>query len=553
MACINKKKAIFYPLILAVAVLIGVVLGMNLGSNSYQPIINVGRATPQTKLGAILSLIDAKYVEDIMIDSITEEFIPQILAKLDPHSVYMPAATAKSSSESLEGQFDGVGIMFNMATDTIVVQNVISGGPSEKVGIIPGDRIISINDTIVAGKQIDQQLILKMLRGKRKTTVKLGVERQGADKMLSLAVVRDKILVKSVNASLMIDPNIGYIKLLQFSRNSHKEFVEAVNKLKAEGMEHLIFDLTANGGGFLDQAVLIANEFLPEGALIVYTEGRKVKREKTFADGSGSLVGLDVTLLIDEGSASSSEIVAGALQDNDIGTIIGRRSFGKGLVQQQIPFTDGSVVNLTIARYHTPSGRCIQRSYENGIDYAADLATRFEHQELFSADSIKLVDSLKYYTQGGRVVYGGGGIMPDIFVGLDTTRLGDFVAKGLANNLLLNYTLRYTDTHRKELKSLTSLDKAKEYFSKEGNAIYDGYIKYCANSGVVGLPQGVTEELFVRACLYGYIARNSPMEDNGFYLFMYPIYDTVKAAFGHIKDGKPAATAQPAAAEPTTK
>lgn len=408
----NSRRTIIFPILLAVAMILGIAIGLSITRKIEQGDIELSRlltpSFPTTKLGTILSLIDSKYVDTVPIDSITEEFIPQILSKLDPHSIYMPAKEAKESMESLAGEFDGIGVVFNMATDTVIIQNVVSGGPSEKVGIMSGDRIITINDSIVAGKNINQNDIVKMLKGVGGTTVRLGIERAGAQSLLPFEVVRGKIPVQSIDAAFMIQPGIGYIKLLQFSRNSHEEFVNAVMQLKEQGMEHLIFDLTANSGGFLDQAILIANEFLPQNALIVYTEGRATRTAQTYADGTGRLIGQDMVLLIDEGSASSSEIVAGAFQDNDIGLIIGRRSFGKGLVQQQIPFNDGSLMNLTIARYHTPTGRSIQRPYNDPEAYNNDLLNRLLHSELISADSIKLSDSLKYVTPKGKIVYGGG-------------------------------------------------------------------------------------------------------------------------------------------------
>ncbi len=336
----------------------------------------------------------------------------------------------------------------------------------------------------------------------------------------------------------MVDDSIGYIKLLQFSRSSHDEFVGAVKELKAKGMKSLIFDLSANTGGFLDQAILIANEFLPAGAVIVYTEGRAVRREQTVADGGGILIGTDVALLIDEVSASSSEIVAGALQDNDIGTIIGRRSYGKGLVQQQIKFEDGSALNLTIARYHTPTGRCIQRPYNDGESYDDDIIERYMRNELFSSDSIPHNDSLKYVTPKGKIVYGGGGIIPDIFVPMDTTRLSETMRKISLNNLLFSYTLRYSDSHRKELSEIKTLQQAQEFADRNGNDIYRDFIAYVRSKGIKTKIDSVTEELLIRCLLNGYILRNTPLDDNGYYYMVYPVYDLVIEAINHIKSDK---------------
>lgn len=535
------KNRIAVPLMLAIAVVLGIGIGMFLGErgrNGGSTINITGSSKPHDKIGTILSLIDSRYVDSINVDTLTEEFIPQILSKLDPHSIYMPPATAKESNESLEGQFDGIGVVFNMATDTIIIQNIVAGGPSEKVGIIAGDRIITIGDSLVAGRSIPQNDVVKMLRGPRGTKVKLGVERQGADGLIDFEVTRDKINVKSLSAAFMVDDSIGYIKLLQFSRSSHDEFVGAVKELKAKGMKSLIFDLSANTGGFLDQAILIANEFLPAGAVIVYTEGRAVRREQTVADGGGILIGTDVALLIDEVSASSSEIVAGALQDNDIGTIIGRRSYGKGLVQQQIKFEDGSALNLTIARYHTPTGRCIQRPYNDGENYDDDIIERYMRNELFSSDSIPHNDSLKYVTPKDKIVYGGGGIIPDIFVPMDTTRLSETMRKISLNNLLFSYTLRYSDSHRKELSEIKTLQQAQEFADRNGNDIYRDFIAYVRSKGIKTKIDSVTEELLIRCLLNGYILRNTPLDDNGYYYMVYPVYDLVIEAINHIKSDK---------------
>jgi len=532
------KNRIAVPLMLAIAVVLGIGIGMFLGERGRHggTTINItGGVKPHDKISTILSLIDSRYVDSVNVDTLTEEFIPQILSKLDPHSIYMPPATAKEAGESLEGQFDGIGVVFNMATDTVIIQNIVAGGPSEKVGIIAGDRIITVGDSIVAGRNIPQTDIMKMLRGPRGTKVRLGVERQGADRLIDFEVTRDKINVKSLSASFMVDDSIGYIKLLQFSRTSHEEFVGAVKELKAQGMTSLIFDLSANTGGFLDQAILIANEFLPAGSVIVYTEGRAVRREQTVADGGGILVGTDVALLIDEASASSSEIVAGALQDNDIGTIIGRRSYGKGLVQQQIKFDDGSALNLTIARYYTPTGRCIQRPYSDGDRYDADIIERYMHNELFSRDSIPHNDSLRYVTPKGKVVYGGGGIIPDLFVAMDTTRLSETMQKISLNNLLFSYTLRYSDNHRQELAQIKTLQQAQEFADRNGNDIYRDFIAYARGKGVTGKIDSVTEELLIRCLLNGYILRNTPLEDNGYYYMVYPVYDLVITAIDHLK------------------
>ncbi|MEG2759558.1 MAG: S41 family peptidase, partial [Rikenellaceae bacterium] len=380
-----------------------------------------------TTLGEVMAIVDGNYVDSVNFDTLSEKMIPLLLKELDPHSSFIPAREVLASQESLRGDFDGIGVMFNMLTDTVIIQDVIPGGPSSKVGIISGDRIIKINDTIVAGKKINSNLIVGKLKGKGGTAVKVGIKRKGVKELIDINIVRGKVEIKSVDASFMITPQIGYVKLLRFSLTTHQELKDAIKALKAKGMKSLILDLQSNGGGYLDQAILIANEFLPKGKMIVYTEGRGKRLTEQYADGTGEFIGDDITILINEVSASASEIVSGALQDNDIGTIVGRRSFGKGLVQQQIDLSDGSLLLLTIARYHTPTGRCIQRPYDKGEEeYYGDIENRYLHGEMVTKDSIKQNHSLRYTTPKGKVVYGGGGIMPDIFVPADTSRYSQF-------------------------------------------------------------------------------------------------------------------------------
>ena len=358
------------PLLLVVAVFVvglrvGAVRGRRVARTQLREIVSE-LSMPTNKLTYTLSLIEKSYVDSLSLDSIIEHVMPHVVEKLDPHSAYIPAEEMQEVNEPLEGEFDGIGVVFNMATDTVIVLNVIPKGPSDKAGIRAGDRIIRINDSIVAGRKVPQNSIVKQLRGKRGTSVRLGIERQNISDLVDITVVRDAIPLHSIEASFMLTPKIGYIKLSQFARTSYAEMRKALKELRAEGMEQLVFDLRSNTGGYLDQAIAIANEFLPAGALIVYTEDRARNQVKEFSDGKGGSVDLDVAVLIDEASASSSEILAGALQDNDRGTIVGRRSFGKGLVQRQVPFSDGSALRITVARYFTPTGRSIQKPYTNG-------------------------------------------------------------------------------------------------------------------------------------------------------------------------------------------
>ncbi|MBQ3260325.1 MAG: S41 family peptidase, partial [Alistipes sp.] len=416
---------VLLPLVtLLLAYVVGVWVGIDRGRRSIHTQLRelMGEMNqPSNKLTQTLSLIENSYVDSLSLDPIIEHVMPHIIEKLDPHSAYIPASEMQEMNEPLEGEFDGIGVVFNMATDTVIVLNVIPKGPSDKAGVRAGDRIIRINDSIVAGRKVPQGDVVKQLRGKRGTRVRLGIERQGIGDLVDITVTRDAIPLHSIEASFMMTPKIGYIRLSQFARTSYAELKKALGELRGEGMEQLIFDLRGNTGGYLDQAIDIANEFLPKGALIVYTEDRNRNQVKEFSDGKGGSTDLDVAVLIDEASASSSEILAGALQDNDRGVVVGRRSFGKGLVQRQVPFADGSALRITVARYFTPTGRSIQKPYTNGEgeEYESDIYKRYLNNEFFSADSIHFADSLRFVTPKGKVVYGGGGIMPDVFVPLD--------------------------------------------------------------------------------------------------------------------------------------
>ena len=487
---------------------------------------------PHNKLTYTLSLIEKRYVDSLSLDSIIEHVMPHVIKELDPHSAYIPASEMQAVNEPLEGEFDGIGIVFNMATDTVIVLNVIPKGPSDKAGVRAGDRIIRINDSIVAGKKIPQNNIVKQLRGKRGTTVRLGIERQGIGDLVDISVTRDAIPLHSIEASFMMTSRIGYIKLSQFARTSYAELKKALKELRAEGMEQLVFDLRGNTGGYLDQAIEIANEFLPAGALIVYTEDRARHQLKEFCDGSGGSTDLDVVVLIDEVSASSSEILAGALQDNDRGTIVGRRSFGKGLVQSQIPFTDGSALRITVARYFTPTGRSIQKPYTNGggEEYESDLYNRYLNNEFFSADSIHFADSLKFVTPKGKVVYGGGGIMPDEFVPLDTMDMTKYYVEVSGRNILYRYTIEYADRHRAELDKLTTLAELRAFLDADKTLLSD-FVRYAERHGVKPVQRDIaTSRKIMEAQLRAYISRNTALESNGFYDNIHKIDKTVQRA-----------------------
>lgn len=417
--------------------------------------LNFGYNSPMRKMVLAEMAITNLYVDSVDEKKLAEDGIRGMIEQLDPHSSYSTAKETKEMNEPLQGSFEGIGVQFNMVKDTLLVIQPVVNGPSERVGILAGDRIVSVNDTAIAGVKMSKEDIMKRLRGAKGSKVRLGVVRRGIAGILQFTVVRDKIPVKTLDAAYMIRPHVGYIRIGSFGVTTYNEFMKAVETLKASGMKDLILDLQENGGGYLMAAVQIANEFLHNSDLIVYTQGRKVPRQDYCADGSGRLLDGKVFVLINEYTASAAEIVTGAIQDQDRGIVVGRRSFGKGLVQRPIDLPDGSMIRLTIAHYFTPSGRCIQKPYKKGdaIDYAMDIEKRFEHGEFYSADSIHFADSLKYYTlRKHRVVYGGGGIMPDVFVPLDTTQYTKFLRQMAARSYIINANLKYIDVNRKQLK-----------------------------------------------------------------------------------------------------
>ena len=417
--------------------------------------VNHNDESPLRKLQFAEVAISNLYVDKVDEEKLVENAIRGMLDKLDPHSSYLTPKEVEQSNEPLNGNFEGIGVQFNMIEDTLLVIQPVTNGPSEKVGIIAGDRIVSVNDTAIAGVKMSKEEIMKRLRGPKGTKVRLGIVRQGIKDLLKFTVVRDKIPVKSVDATYMIRPGIGYIRIGSFGATTDDEFVESLSRLQQQGMEHLILDLQENGGGYLKAAVDIANEFLGKGDLIVYTEGRKVPRTEYKADGKGVFLNGKIVVLVDGYTASAAEIVTGAIQDQDRGIVVGRRTFGKGLVQRPIDLPDGSMIRLTIAHYYTPSGRCIQKPYEKGKgrDYAMDVYNRLKSGELMSADSVHFADSLKYYTlRNHRAVYGGGGIMPDEFVPLDTTKYTRYHRELSAKGMVINGNLRYVDQHRKILQ-----------------------------------------------------------------------------------------------------
>ncbi|MBR1400274.1 MAG: S41 family peptidase [Prevotella sp.] len=429
---------------------------LSLVTLSAQFRLNLGGDSPMRKLQIAEMAINNLYVDTVDETKLVEDAIRGMLEKLDPHSSYATPKEVKALNEPLQGNFDGIGVQFNMIEDTLLVIQPVVKGPSEKVGILAGDRIISVNDTAIAGVKMSREDIMKRLRGPRGTKVKLGIVRRNVPDVMYFVVTRDKIPVKSINAVYMIRPKVGFIRIDNFGATTYNEFMTALKTLQAQGMESLILDLQENGGGYLQAAVQIANEFLQKNDLIVYTEGRKTQRSEYRAEGNGRMLAGKVVVLVNEFTASAAEIVSGAIQDQDRGQIVGRRSFGKGLVQRPIDLPDGSMIRLTIAHYYTPSGRCIQKPYKKGDlkEYEQDFENRLKHGELTNPDSIHFADSLKYQTlRKQRTVYGGGGIMPDHFVPLDTMQYTRFHRQLAAKNIIVNSSLRYIDDHRAQLKA----------------------------------------------------------------------------------------------------
>ncbi|WP_235328785.1 S41 family peptidase [Bacteroides caecigallinarum] len=463
----NKYKR-FMPILLAVGIVIGIAIGVfysNIYSSNRLGVIKGS----SNKINALLRIVNDSYVDTMNMEDMVEKTMPLILSELDPHSSYIPAKNLEEVNSELKGHFSGIGIQFTIKDDTIHVNSVIPGGPSEKVGLMAGDRIIEVDDSAFVGKKVTNSEAMKRLKGEKGSEVKLGIFRPGEPETLHFTIIRGDIPVKSVDAAYMIDGKWGFVKVNKFGETTYPELLFALAKLNQENMQGLIVDLRGNTGGYMAAAIQMVNEFLPANKLIVYTEGRKFPRENYTSNGTGSSQSLPIVVLVDEGSASASEIFAGAIQDNDRGTIIGRRSFGKGLVQQPIEFNDGSAIRLTIARYHTPSGRCIQKPYEKGkgAEYEMDLLTRYEHGEFFSADSIKQNENEVYYTGLGRKVYGGGGIMPDIFVPHDTLGMTSYFRMAANRGLIIRYTFDYTDQNRNKLMEYKTEEEMSNYLKTQ--------------------------------------------------------------------------------------
>ncbi len=465
---------------LAITLVLGILIGVILPHRS-DPSQLAGIRPRNDKLSTIMNIIERNYVDSVNRDDLVEAAIPAVLKKLDPHSVYIPAKDLVRANESLQGNFEGIGISFNMITDTILVISTIPGGPSEKIGLLAGDKILYVNDSLVAGKGINDEDVMGMLKGPKGTTVKVKILRKGYNDFLSFNIVRDKIPIYSVDVAYMINDQTGYIKINNFAITTFDEFMKGLKELRDRGMTKLIVDLRGNAGGIMEDAVQIANQFLKQGQLIVYTMGRNQPRNEARATGKGEFESGDLVVLIDEWSASASEILAGAVQDNDRGTIIGRRSFGKGLVQEPIPFADGSGMRLTIARYYTPTGRSIQKPYSEGFaDYFDDLNSRFNRGEFEVSDSIHFSESMKFITPGGKTVYGGGGIMPDKFVPVDTSEISPYFLS--VRPYIYQFALKYTENNRDVLKKYSEADELEKYLDKQG--LLDQFSRFLASGNI---------------------------------------------------------------------
>ena len=472
----KKYQVTIYILVALIGVLVGIYISK--GEKIERVLYNTN------KVDELMYLVHDNYVDSLSMEDIIEQTMPKILTELDPHSTYIPAKDLEATNADLKSSFSGIGIRFIIQDDTIHVNEVIRKGPSEKVGMMPGDRIVMINDTLFVGKICTNDEAMKRLKGPKGTEVKLGIKRYGEKELIDFYITRDDIPLQSIEAAYLIDNKWGYVQVERFAENTFAEFMLALAKFQFRGCQGVIIDLRGNGGGWMGIALQMANEFLRKGDMIVYTEGEHHPKVVEYANGTGNFMEMPLVVLTDETSASASEIIAGTIQDNDRGTIIGRRTFGKGLVQQPYQFTDGSAVRLTVARYYTPSGRCIQKPYDKGDDkeYEMDIVKRYERGEFFSQDSIHQNDSLVYKTRLGRTVYGGGGIMPDIFVSSDTTDVTSYFNQAVSRRLIAQYCLRYSDAHRKELSLFTTWDAMLEYLKTQ--PMLDEFVAFAEKKGL---------------------------------------------------------------------
>lgn len=530
----HSKRAMLLPLVAAISLAGGIWLGMGMEGVPQKEIVKetVYQVKPSDKLDTIFNFIERDYVDPVDIDGLKERVIPELLHWLDPHSAYMPPKEFERVEENMQGAFEGIGVRFRIERDTVVVVETIQGGPSERVGIRAGDRIITVDEVGFTGDTMTNETVMKNLRGKKGSKVELGILRRGLGQPLSFLVIRDKIPLYCIDASIMLDDGIGYIKLSRFSNTAYNEYMEAFDRLRGKGMETLILDLRGNVGGYLRQAVAIADEFLDADKMIVYTQGRSRDKREFRSTNIGSFEQGKLIILIDENSASASEIVAGAVQDNDRGLIMGRRSFGKGLVQEQIQLSDGSAVRITVSRYYTPTGRSIQRPYDKGFEaYQEDFYERYHSGELLSRDSIHTPDSLEFTTPKGRKVYGGGGIIPDLFVPADTGRYTDYINRAFRRGLFFQFTFHYADMNRNSLAQYKEYASLSEYLA--GQDLIGEFVRFnekhklkCENPG-----EEKSEE--VNLLLRAHIIRNM-LGDNAFYREYSEIDKTLQEALGAI-------------------
>jgi carboxyl-terminal processing protease len=527
----NIKFSVYIPVLLALALVLGILIGNKMTRNAGN---NVPATSNVNKFDAIVNLIQNAYVDSISTDSLIEKTIPQLLKNLDPHTTYIPAKEMVGVEEEMRGNFGGIGVQFSIQNDTVMVVDVISGGPSSKLGIMPGDRIITVNDTTLVIKGLKNEKVLSKLRGEKGTKVNVGIKRKGFKDPIAFSITRGDIPIYSVDVNYMIDATTGYIKVSRFGEQTYEEFMEGMKALDQQGMKNVIVDLRGNPGGYLNAVIKMVNEFLDKGELIVYTQGNSQPRKTFQADSKGTYRDKGITVLVDDFSASASEIFSGAIQDNDRGWIIGRRSFGKGLVQEQIPFNDGSAVRLTVARYYTPSGRCIQKPYNKGNDeYYKDIMERAIHGEFQKVDSIKYSDTVKYKTLSGRIVHGGGGIMPDYFVPADTTGYSEYYSKVTQKGLVYQFALDYADSNRKELSTFKTSTDFETYFRKVN--VLNLFVAFAEKKGVK--PNNANLKIsskIIENQVKAYIARNI-IGEKGFYPIIQNIDKTLLEAIEKTK------------------
>ena len=525
----SRRFYIYLPVVLALVLILGIWLGSRFSftNEGKSEKVFFAKPAPHDKINDLINYIEQDYVDSVNRETLTLDAIEGILDNLDPHSTYIPAEDFTEVEDQLHNNFEGIGIQFRIEKDTIMVIQVIPGGPSEKGGLLAGDRIVKINDSIVAGKGMESSDAVKLLKGRRGTEVKVGIYRRGIADLIDITLIRDVIPTYSIDISYMINDSIGYIKMSRFAANTYEEMVSAMKKLTAEGMTRLILDLRDNTGGYLQAAIKISDEFLSDKKLIVYTEGNNRPNNYAYATAKGMFEDQKLVILINESSASASEIVAGAVQDNDRGLIVGRRSFGKGLVQEQLNFSDGSAVRLTVARYHTPTGRNIQRPYEHGTkEYYEELHQRFISGEMENPDSIAFADTIKYYTPEGKVVYGGGGIMPDVYVALKADDKDKLYNQLNRKNIIFQFAFDFTDKERANLQRFKTVDDFRSGFNVD-DKLFSDLMEYAKNQSVTYTPQELRDsQQKIKVLLKAYIGRNL-LDDAAFY----PIYHEVDKIF----------------------